>query len=114
MTLKQVLFSFSGRVGRKVYWLAILGMIAFWAIIGGLATVLGKDSNVVAAIAFVFYIPFIWISLAVQVKRWHDRNKSGWWVLIGIIPLIGAIWVFIENGLLAGDQGMNDYGMPSA
>lgn len=52
--------------------------------------------------------------LAVQVKRWHNRNKSGWWVLINCVPLIGAIWVFVEAGPLAGDQASNNFGAPSA
>ena len=54
------------------------------------------------------------MSLAIQVKRWHDRNKSGWWVLIGLIPLIGGIWALIETGFLAGDDGENRFGWPSA
>jgi uncharacterized membrane protein YhaH (DUF805 family) len=52
----------------------------------------------------------IWVGLAVQVKRWHDRNKSGWWVLVGFIPYIGGIWQIIECGCLRGTEGENRFG----
>jgi uncharacterized membrane protein YhaH (DUF805 family) len=37
-------------------------------------------------------VPALWPGIAVSIKRWHDRNKSGWWVWINLIPLVGAIW----------------------
>jgi uncharacterized membrane protein YhaH (DUF805 family) len=48
-------------------------------------------------------------SIAVGVRRMHDIGKSGWWLLISLIPLIGAIWLIV---LLAteGNQGSNQYG----
>ncbi len=114
LTMKQILFSFSGRVGRKTYWLTWLGMIALMMVLGGLLTLVGVSEDTLNAAIFIVYLPFIWVSLAVQVKRWHDRNKSGWWVFIAIIPIIGPLWALIENGFLAGDAGLNDYGRPSA
>lgn len=51
-----------------------------------------------------------WMKLAVLVKRWHDRDKSGWWVLIVLIPLIGPIWQFVECFFLDGTQGPNKHG----
>jgi uncharacterized membrane protein YhaH (DUF805 family) len=53
---------------------------------------------------------FAWPSLAIYVKRWHDRGKSGWWVLIVFVPIIGYLWLLIECGFLAGDDGPNEYG----
>ena len=41
----------------------------------------------------------------VYIKRFHDRDKSGWWVLIWLIPIIGAIWLLIELGFLKGNPG---------
>ena len=55
-------------------------------------------------------IPMAWIGLAIQVKRWHDRNKSGWWCLIALVPYIGGLWQLVECGFLPGTQGRNDYG----
>jgi uncharacterized membrane protein YhaH (DUF805 family) len=41
---------------------------------------------------------------------WHDRNKSGWWVLIAFVPVIGGLWYLIECGFLPGTTGANNYG----
>lgn len=48
--------------------------------------------------------------LAVSAKRWHDRNKSAFWILFSFIPIIGQIWTFIELGFLAGTTGHNRFG----
>ena len=45
-----------------------------------------------------------------QVKRWQDRGKFGWWSLIGSLPIIGAAWQFVENGCLRGTKGGNRFG----
>ncbi|WP_437678437.1 DUF805 domain-containing protein [Sorangium sp. So ce131] len=72
--------------------------------LSGAALVLGSLSLVVGAF-FVF-----WIHLAIYVKRWHDRGKSGWWQLILLIPYIGSLWVFIECGCMVGNAGPNQFG----
>jgi hypothetical protein len=51
-----------------------------------------------------------WRALALLVKRWHDRDKTGWWVLLNIVPLIGFVWTFIECGLMRGTVGPNRCG----
>ena len=50
------------------------------------------------------------MGLATATKRYHDRNKSGWWILIVFVPVIGAIWYFVECGFLRGTRGPNPYG----
>ena len=51
-------------------------------------------------------------SIAVSVRRMHDIGKSGWWVLVGLIPLIGWIWLlFLAAG--KGEPGANTYGEPT-
>jgi uncharacterized membrane protein YhaH (DUF805 family) len=60
----------------------------------------------VLAIAFIaILIP----SLAVQVRRFHDQNRSGWWVLLGFVPYIGSLVVLVFM-LIEGTKGPNDYG----
>ena len=114
LSLSEVLFSFKGRIGRKPYWLFFLAfMVAMFVVVGVLAAI-GMSETSMSIIAVLLYIPAIWMSLAIQVKRWHDRDKSGWWVLISFIPIIGPIWALIENGFLAGNDGENRFGMPSA
>jgi uncharacterized membrane protein YhaH (DUF805 family) len=56
----------------------------------------------------------LWPSLAVSVKRWHDVDKSGWWVLIGLVPAIGGLIALVFNGFIAGTPGPNRFGSPPA
>lgn len=118
LTRSEILFSINGRIGRQTYWLNYLAMMFVFIVVYMLLLVgLGidpesDDSALFTIITFVMYVPAIWIGVALSVKRWHDRNKSGWWVLIGLIPLIGPIWALVENGCLAGDVESNQYGHP--
>jgi uncharacterized membrane protein YhaH (DUF805 family) len=110
-SLSLVLFSFQGRIPRRVYWGASLAtLFVSYAIEFGIRTILGQDSPVVSTVAILLNVPVIWILLALQVKRWHDRDKPGSWFLINFIPLIGSIWVFVEVGCLRGTEGSNQYG----
>ena len=52
----------------------------------------------------------IYFAFAVYAKRWHDRDKSGWWTLIILVPFIGGIWLLVECGILEGTKGANRYG----
>ncbi len=112
LSIKEIYLSFEGRIPRKVYWLyGVLGllivtMVAVGVVIG-LSSVLGEWLLV---LNIPIYIMLIWASLAIQVKRWHDRDKSGWWVLIGLIPIVGPIWQLIECGFLEGSAGNNKFG----
>lgn len=111
MTLAQVYFSFNGRIGRQTYWLKgvlpILVLSIIFGIIEGATPTYSAYSGVPTAL---WRLLVIWPSLALTVKRWHDRNKSGWWVLIGLIPVVGLIWAFIETGFLKGTEGPNQFG----
>jgi uncharacterized membrane protein YhaH (DUF805 family) len=109
LTTQQIYFSFEGRLSRKPYWLYALGMgliamVAFSLIMWLLPMILAM------VIMGLGYIALIWATFALQAKRWHDRNKSGWWILISFIPVIGAIWALVENGFLRGTDGANNYG----
>jgi uncharacterized membrane protein YhaH (DUF805 family) len=50
----------------------------------------------------VFALASLIPAILVDIKRWHDRDKSGWWMLIALVPIIGAIWFLIETRLLGG------------
>ena len=109
--LKNILFSFEGRINRKQYWSYVIPLIIILFLLP--AIIFGVESKEAGTITLIGSLLTLWPSLAVQVKRWHDRNKSGWWVLIAIIPIIG-IWALIENGFLKGDEEENFYGQPPA
>ena len=105
------LFSFEGRINRQTYWIIA---VIFFIIYAVLAALMQSKNNGVIALAGIVYLALIVPSLATGVKRWHDRDKSGWWVLIALVPVIGAIWSLIELGFLPGTPGNNRFGAPSS
>jgi uncharacterized membrane protein YhaH (DUF805 family) len=66
----------------------------------------GGDIKVVSGtISSLSLVP----QLAIGIKRCHDRNRSGWFVLIAFIPLV-QLWYFVEMGFLSGTRGDNRFG----
>ena len=57
----------------------------------------------------IFYLLTIIPYFAVTVRRLHDTNRVGWWVLIVLIPLVGVIWMLVLL-CLKGDEGENRFG----
>lgn len=115
MDLKWLLFSFEGRVNRLPYWGVALVMIALGTGFNIAIGDFGPERPMTAGPAIfetAVFLFFMWIGLAVQIKRWHDRNKSAWWALLNLVPVIGTIWVLIECGFLPGTAGPNRYGPP--
>ena len=108
MPMRQILFSFQGRVPRKVYWLyGVLGPLLVSAMAEMLLGIVGVGERKSELLTSVL---LVWPCMAVAVKRWHDRDKSGWWVLINLVPFIGLVWALIENGLRRGSVGPNRFG----
>jgi uncharacterized membrane protein YhaH (DUF805 family) len=115
MDIMHLLFSFQGRIRRLHYWLAA---ICVAVVVGVIASVLmpmsgmaqGTPNPIFMGLLGIIYIVDIYIGLALGAKRCHDRDKSAWFLAIGLIPLIGAIWLFVELGILDGTQGPNRFG----
>jgi uncharacterized membrane protein YhaH (DUF805 family) len=106
------LFSFSGRAGRLNYWgISIISSV----ILFGLAIAVGNkmDSGEIGVMgltaAFFGIILSIWVNLAVTVRRFHDRGKSGLWYFALLIPFIG-LWFAIELMFFGGVDESNEYG----
>ena len=106
MTLTQLLFSFSGRISRKPYWLFVLAT----AVVFTPFFFLDLDPSALDHYTNLCALVLLWPSLAIQAKRWHDRDKSAWWILINFVPLIGTIWSLVENGFLEGTPNTNRFG----
>ena len=106
----------SGRIGRGKWWLGQLFIIVI-LILGFMSVGVSLDPNDKEKVALVpllilltMVVAVIWFNLVITIKRYHDRNKSGWWYFFGFIPLIGPIWQFIELGFLSGDVDDNEFG----
>lgn len=102
---KSFLLSYEGRLNRQRYWAFFLVYIAGIIVAAIVDWMMGT-----AIVEVLFVLAALYPSICVTIKRWHDRNKSGWWILIGLVPVIGGIWSFVECGCLEGTQGPNTYG----
>ncbi|MDE2042188.1 MAG: DUF805 domain-containing protein [Alphaproteobacteria bacterium] len=115
---------FQGRSRRKEYWMFILLQIILFIVVGIIAALLGGFSNVSApnptnpfsmlsgvtmGLFGILMLALIIPSIAVQVRRFHDQNRSGWFVLLGFVPYIGGLVVLIFM-LLEGTKGPNRFG----
>jgi uncharacterized membrane protein YhaH (DUF805 family) len=107
MTPQQFFLSPQGRVSRGHYWLMFLVSAPF---IYAASWASGSFEHAWDPPGLYFLLPIVWPGSVVTIKRWHDRNKSGWWILISLIPIIGPIWALVENGFLKGTSGDNRFG----
>lgn len=102
---------FSGRARRTEYWMFVLFNLLFSIIAAVIDNVAGttKKDDVTGLFYSLFGLVTLMPSLAVTVRRLHDVGKSGWWMLIGLIPIVGSIWLIV---LTATDSnpGDNEYG----
>ena len=131
-----LLFGFSGRINRAKFWLAALIYVVFFGAVIGITMAVSSSLNAMLAAALIAYIPLIISGIAVGIRRLHDRNKSGWWLLVFYVaPLLlnlvsgyaldeaGMahqaalflsfainIWALIELGAMRGTIGPNQYG----
>ncbi|QKE65280.1 DUF805 domain-containing protein [Aquipseudomonas campi] len=102
---------FDGRARRKEYWFFVLfNLIAsvVLSIIDGVIGTFSAESGI-GLLSGVYSLAVLLPAIGVSIRRLHDTNRSGWWLLIGLIPLVGAIVliVFMVQDSTAGD---NQYG----
>ena len=130
MELAQIWFSFKGRINRAKYWLVLLVSSAIFATV--LLGAIAAQSWALGILAGLLFIPTFVSSLAVAVKRLHDREKSAWWLFVfyllpalldgmanvaedtslvfSLASFAVSLWAFVELGCLRGTIGDNQYG----
>ena len=102
---------FTGRARRSAYWYFVLFNFIVSILIGLSLGVIAGLLNVPALV----YLAYLWSlavfipSLAVSVRRLHDIGRSGWWLLLSLIPLVGAIILIIWH-CTDSQPGANQYG----
>ncbi len=137
MDVGTLFFGFRGRLNRAKYWLAVVIYIVVSMVLQVLALALGQGT-IMQILGLIVGIAMIISGIAIGIKRLHDRNKSGWWLLvIYVVPgicvglgfwlalVIGSsivmwvlslvavviwVWAFVELGCLRGTIGQNQYG----
>jgi uncharacterized membrane protein YhaH (DUF805 family) len=106
--LRTLLFGLAGRLPRKAFWLYGVVALSIAQLLAYLLLGIAGVKDTAADVASTLLIA--WPSFAITVKRWHDRGKSAWWVLINLVPVVGLLWTLIECGFLRGTAGPNRYG----
>ena len=100
---------FSGRARRKEYWMFILFQILFgvaaYILDNMLGTTIGGGGVIYSLYSLALLIP----GLAVAVRRLHEVGKSGWFMFIVLVPLVGAVWLLVLD-CTEGNHGDNQYG----
>ena len=96
---------FGSRTTRKEYWMFVLINLIVSIVLTFTEGLLGGPGAVSVLYSLAVFIP----TLAVSVRRLHDTERSGWWLLIGLIPVIGVL-VLLVFMILEGHSGDNDYG----
>ncbi len=95
---------FSGRARRKEYWMFFLFNIIISIVLAVVDGALGT-----AVLGMVYSLAVLLPAIAVGVRRLHDTARSGWWLLVGLIPLLGTIILIIFFVQDSKDEG-NEYG----
>ena len=131
MEIFNLLFSFGGRINRAKFWLITLTWTVVW-VAGVLLLFVTEFSTVLIVIAIIVIIPSVISGAAAGVRRLHDRDKSGWWLVLfylapvvldgigrsagsigivfSVISFAISVWAFVELGCLRGTIAGNRYG----
>ena len=89
MSMKDLLLSFKGRIGRKTYWMwNIFYYVAITGFASGISVLFPAYSYILLPI---FLLLLVIPDLAVTAKRWHDRNKSNYWLLLNVPLVLGRL-----------------------
>ena len=114
--VKHKYLLFNGRASRKEFWAVMLFsvLISFaLQLLYTLGFAISDNLGLLLALPFViFSLGMVIPQLAVSVRRLHDADKSGWWLLLGLIPIFGTIALIVLFSL-ASSAGDNRFGEPA-
>ena len=102
---------FTGRARRKEYWFFVLFNILISAALSVVDYVTGTYSSHygMGLLGGLYALGVLLPAIAVTIRRLHDTGRSGWWILIALVPLIGGI-VLLVFMVLDSQPGDNEYG----
>jgi len=102
--------NFQGRARRKAYWMFALFNVIAIVVLGLIEGTLGlSGQNGYGILTGIYSLAIILPGLAVAIRRLHDTGRSGWWILIGLVPLVGPI-VLLVFFVQDSQPGSNQYG----
>ena len=89
----------SGFIGRAL----LLGLVAY-------AAIAAADRALGETAGSIVLLPFAWAAICLAVRRLHDSGRSGWWLLVFFIPVLGVLWLAWQLLLRRGSEGANPHG----
>jgi uncharacterized membrane protein YhaH (DUF805 family) len=107
---KYLFTSFDGRINRAPFWAGVLVLIGANVALAIIGSVLGMIFAPLSYLASIGSLILIYPAVALYAKRWHDQAKSGWWTLIALVPVLGAIYTIYMLGIKEGEPEANQYG----
>lgn len=101
---------FGGRARRKEYWFFVLFTLIISIVLSIIDSVIGTmSSSGTGLLTSIYSLAVLIPSIAVSIRRLHDTGRSGWWILISLIPLVGFIIILIFT-VQDSQPGDNEYG----
>lgn len=99
------LLNTKGRIARATFWLSFLAIsLIFIVLFAGLDNIFGHSSTL------LLYPVFFWLIFSLSARRYHDLNRSAFWLLLLLIPIFGVLVVAVELLIRRGTAGENTYG----
>jgi uncharacterized membrane protein YhaH (DUF805 family) len=100
---------FGGRARRKEYWMFVLFNFIISFVLGLIDGFLGMADSGIGPLGGLYTLAVLIPTIAVGVRRLHDTGRSGWWLLIALIPFLGwlvLLFFFVQDS----QAGSNEYG----
>lgn len=108
----RLYFSLRGRIGRRQFWWhGVLGLLLLGLVAMALMEIAGVAPERAEQVANLL---ILWPVVAISVKRWHDRDRSGWWVLLLVPMLLSQLAALTASGRGPSSTGLshNDWWVP--
>ena len=108
----RLLFDFRGRISRAMLWWGKLMLFVYYFLVGIPLYALDHYPLAQKIVVVLFYFSCVWSYIVLNIKRLHDRNLPGWWLLVALIPVLGFIYCSVQIIFMPGNAGRNRYGLP--
>lgn len=104
----EIYLRLRGRIPRSVFWLhGVLALLLAAFLGNALLNIAGVRSDLAGPLVNLL---LAWPCIAISVKRLHDYNFRGWWMLVNFVPAVGSLVMLIANGFVPGTHGPNRFG----
>ncbi|TAL82180.1 MAG: DUF805 domain-containing protein [Beijerinckiaceae bacterium] len=110
MDYQTLFLTNDGRINRGPFWIGGIILAVASVVLGFVDALIFGNGVLGSLLEVIISLALLYPSINLGIKRFHDRDKSGWWLLILFVPILGAIWYFVEAGCLPGTIGPNRFG----